>query len=136
MPPSFSRYRLALIFFQGLIFVLLVYDRRQLVPCISFYSLFVDAILISVTSFPGVRAPYSQLSRGHRTQISRWQWHDHGTFSNESHDKGQRPVTQATFVHDPPTPWPYQNPGENTAQDGAHCDATPSTTTLCERSLR
>ena len=63
-----------------------MYDRRQLVPCISFNSLFVDAILNSVTSFPGVRVPYSQLSQDHRTQISRWQWHDHGTFSDENHE--------------------------------------------------
>ena len=69
MPPGLSRYCLALIFFQGFIFVLLY--RRQLVPCISFYSLFMDAILISVTSFPGIRVPYSQLSRGHRTQLCR-----------------------------------------------------------------
>ena len=29
-------------------------------------------------------------------------------------NKGHQPVTQATFVHDAPAPWPYQNPGENT----------------------
>ena len=53
MPPGLSRYRLALIFFRVL-YSYRLYDRWQLVPCISFYSLFVDAILISVTSFPGV----------------------------------------------------------------------------------
>ena len=40
----------------GVLYSYCLYNRRQLVTCISFYSLLVDAILITVTSFPGVRA--------------------------------------------------------------------------------